>query len=38
MSLYEKRLYFEYLVVALMTLAGVAIITWVDTGCSPGNC
>ena len=37
-SLYEKRLYYEYLVLVLMILVGIAIINWIDTGCSPGNC
>ena len=38
MSLYEKRLYYGYLLAALMTLVGIAIINWIDTGCSSGNC
>jgi hypothetical protein len=38
MSPYEKRLYYEYLAVALMILVAVALITWMNTGCSSGNC
>jgi len=33
-----KRLLYEVLALALIILIGVAIITWLDTACVPGNC
>jgi hypothetical protein len=33
-----KRLLYEVLALALVILIGVAVVTWLDTGCAPGNC
>jgi hypothetical protein len=33
-----KRLFYEVLVLALIILIGVAVVTWLNTGCAPGNC
>ena len=32
-----KRLY-VLLVLAAIILIAVAVVTWLDTGCAPGNC
>jgi hypothetical protein len=32
-----RRLYGLFLL-ALIILVGVVVITWIDTGCAPGNC
>jgi hypothetical protein len=38
MSLYQKRLYYWDLLVAVMILVGIALINWIDTRCIAGNC
>jgi hypothetical protein len=38
MSPHQKRLYYGYVLVALMIVVGIALINWIDTGCAPGNC
>jgi hypothetical protein len=38
MSPEQKRLYYGYLVVAVIVVVGMVVINWIDTGCNPGNC
>ena len=33
-----KRLFYEVLALALIIVIGVVVVTWLDTGCSAGNC
>ena len=33
-----KRLHVGYLLAALVVLAGIMLINWINAGCAPGNC